>query len=242
MDEAGRDAVVLTLMTAIHAIDAGTDFAAQAADAIVVSINSHIADHGQCIIGLSGGGTPQPVYDALGQLNLNWSRIRLFLIDERYIAADHADSNQRMIRDTLLKTATLADEQICFPDTSLPLEDCVTDYANRLRQQWADRLPDLMILGMGPDGHIASLFPPVPDELMDDSRLVAHTTTDSFAVHDRITLTLNPITAAGTHIILLKGADKRLLWNEMLQSTEDERRWPMKRILERPEVTVIFGD
>jgi 6-phosphogluconolactonase/glucosamine-6-phosphate isomerase/deaminase len=106
---------------------------------------------------------------------------------------------------------------------------------------WNNHLPDVMIVGMGPDGHIASLFPPLAENLMDDTRLVAHTTTDTFAVHDRITLTLNPITAAEHHVFLLKGEDKKQLWEEMMDSAENEQRWPAKRIVDHSHVTVVFG-
>jgi 6-phosphogluconolactonase len=223
-------------------IDAGPHFAQQAAEVIADVINRNIAERGECIVGLSGGGTPKPVYEALGHMPIDWTKAWLFLIDERYIAADHANSNQRMIRETLLANASVPENHLCFPNPSLPLKQCIDDYTVRLKQQWSVHLPDLMILGMGPDGHIASLFPPLAGNLMDDMRLVAHTTTDAFAVHDRITLTMNPIAAASAHIFLLKGDDKKRLWDDMLKRPENERRWPAKRILEQPNVTVITGD
>ncbi len=223
-------------------IDAGQNFNRKGAEIIASVINICIAERGECIVGLSGGSTPQPVYEVLGRMDVDWTKVRLFLVDERHVPANHADSNQHMIHETLLAHASVPDDHLCFPDCSLPLKQCVEDYATRLKKQWGEHLPDLMILGMGPDGHIASLFPPLEGGLMDDTRLVAHTTTDSFAVHDRITLTLNPIAAATSHVFLLKGGDKRRLWEEMLQRPENERRWPAKRILEQPNVTVVTGD
>ncbi len=222
-------------------ISAGSSFAQRAAEVIADVIGNSIIERGECIVGLSGGGTPKPVYDALGIMPIDWTKVRFFLIDERYVPADHADSNQRMIRETLLRHASVPEANLCFPDCALPLKQCLNDYTTRLKEQWNTHLPDLMILGMGPDGHIASLFPPLAGNLMDDTRLVAHTTTDAFAVHDRMTLTLNPIAAASSHIFLLKGEDKKRLWDEMLERPENERRWPAKRILEQPEVTVVTG-
>ncbi len=217
------------------------DFTQKAAGLIAANINSCIIDRGECILGLSGGGTPKPVYELLGKEQIDWKKVKIFLTDERYISPGHLESNERMIRQTLLAHAKIPGENICFPDTTLPIDECMANYTHGLKEQWSEHLADLIILGMGIDGHITSLFPPVAPSLMDDTQLVAHTITDQFAVHDRITLTLNPIAAANAHVFLLKGEDKKQLWEEMLASDEDEHRWPAKRILEQEDVTVIFG-
>lgn len=217
------------------------DFTQKSAEWIANKINQILEERGACIIGLSGGSTPQPIYTLLGQKEIDWSKVFIFLIDERYVPARHADSNQKMVRESLLAHAAIPALNICFPDTSLAIGTCMQQYTIDLQRQWADHLPDLMILGMGPDGHIASLFPPVADDMMDDTRMIAHTITDTFAVHDRITLTLNPIACANSHLFLIKGDDKKQAWEEILTSTEDKHRWPAKLILEQPDVTVIMG-
>lgn len=225
---------------AIHTSSA-IDFTQKSVEVITAKINACITERGACIIGLSGGSTPQPVYALLGQQDIEWNKVSIFLLDERFVPADHADSNQKMVRDTLLAHAAIPKLNICFPDTSIHIGSCIQLYTIDLQRQWFNHLPDLMILGMGTDGHIASLFPPIADDLMDDTRLIAHTTTDAFAVHDRVTLTLNPIAAANAHLFLLKGDYKKRVWEEMRASNEDEHRWPAKRILEQPDVTAIFG-
>lgn len=215
------------------------EFIAQSVAWITTQINAAIDEHGSCIIGLSGGKTPCDVYTALGKEDLDWSRVHIYLTDERYIAATHADSNQKMIRDTLLANATIPESNIVFPDTSLPLEDCIDDYAMRLQVQWADYLPDVCILGIGHDGHITSLFPPLSDNALGDEQLVIHTTTEKFAVRDRISLSLNAVTVASAQLMLMKGAEKKAIWEEMMNSDEDERHWPMKRVIETGDVTAI---
>jgi len=226
----------------LEGIHAGSDFTQKSAETIAAIVTRCIAERSQCILGLSGGTTPEPIYTLLGKMPIDWNKISIFLVDERYVPADHAESNQGMVRESLLKHATIPEAQICFPDTSLPIDECMAQYTADLKTQWDTHLPDLMILGMGPDGHIASLFPPLAEELMNDTRLIAHTTTNQFAVHDRIGLTLNPIAAAGSHVFLIKGEEKRRVWEEMLASTEDEKQWPAKRILSQHEpVTVIMG-
>lgn len=231
-----------TSMT-IHTIHTSSplDFTQKSAEWIAEKMNRTIEERGACIVGLSGGSTPQPIYTLLGQMDIDWSKVSIFVIDERYVPVAHTDSNQKMVSETLLAHASIPKLNVCFPDTSLPIGTCMQQYTIDLQRQWADHLPDLMILGMGPDGHIASLFPPVVDNLMDDTRMIAHTITDTFAVHDRITLTLNPIACANSHLFLIKGEDKKHVWDEMLASTEDAHRWPAKEILEQPDVTVIYS-
>lgn len=215
-------------------------FIERSVDILADRIRAAITDHGRCILGLSGGNTPRPIYAALGQRSdIDWSAVHVFVIDERYVPADAPDSNQRMVRESFLTSASIPASGIVFPDTSLSIDDCIVDYTQRLQMQWADRLPDIITLGFGDDGHTASLFPPLRDDALGDERLVIHTTTDRFAGHDRITLTLNPIAAAQSHVLFLSGATKKDAWEEMLQSNEDERRWPLKRILGQQDVTVV---
>ncbi len=216
-----------------------SDFTHLSVELLTHRINVSIAERGQCILGLSGGSTPRPVYEELGRQAIDWKRVFVHLIDERYVPANHQDSNQRLVRDTLLMSAKIPEANLVFPDTTLPLDECVRDYDGQLRALWTEHLTDINVLGMGNDGHIASLFPPVEAHHLDDTELVAHTTTDQFIVHDRITLTLNPICGAGSHIFLLKGADKKRVWEDMIASTEPESRWPAKRILEQEEVVVV---
>jgi 6-phosphogluconolactonase len=219
-------------------------FVTHAVELLGSLISAAISDHGSCILGLSGGSTPRPVYEALGkeQKPIDWFKVHLFLVDERYVPPDDPRSNQFLLRSTLLMFAPIPASQLYFPDTSLSIEECTQEYAQHLHGLLhAQRhLPDLVTLGLGEDGHVASLFPPLPQHLMDDTHLVAHTTTNTFEVSDRITLTLNPIAAVGSHVFLLR-RNKKQVWDEMLASPEGETRWPAKRVLEQPDVTVIWG-
>jgi len=221
--------------------DGAEDFIRQSSACIGQVITETIRKRGQCIVGLSGGSTPGPVYEALGKADLPWDKVHIFLVDERYVPPDHAESNQRMISATLLREAPIPPGHICFPDTALPLSQCIERYALNLHTLCSDHLPDLVILGMGEDGHIASLFPPVPELALGYQALIIHTTTDVFAVHDRISVSLNLLAASESQIFLLKGAKKKNIWKEMLASEDDDQRWPAKRILKGERSTVIWG-
>ncbi len=224
------------------------DFTSRAVTFLVEKINAAIAERGECIVGLSGGSTPKPIYEELGKQNLDWSKVHFFLIDERYVDPSSPDSNQKMIRETLLNGVTLrsgrprleGQSNFIFPNTTLPLDECIHKYAFDLHTLWDEYLTDVTVLGMGDDGHIASLFPPLAENLMDDSALVHHTITDKFAIHDRITLSLNAVASTNSSLMLLKGDAKRKVWDEMMASSEGEARWPVKRVMEVGEVTVMW--
>ncbi|NLG06853.1 6-phosphogluconolactonase, partial [Candidatus Peribacteria bacterium] len=139
------------------------EFTAQSVVILQQKILNAIEQYDSCILGLSGGSTPRPVYEELGQRSdIDWQKVQLFLVDERYVPPDHAESNQKLVRDTLLKHADVPPDQCYFPDTSLGIEDCVLAYARSFVDLFAARPPDVMVLGLGPDGHTASLFPPLP--------------------------------------------------------------------------------
>ena len=209
------------------------DFVVQGVTVLKERIVQSIEEFGSAIVGLSGGSTPKAIYTALGKEDIDWSKVYLFLVDDRYIDKDDADSNQKLIRDTLLMHAAIPEEHILFPNTTLDLEECIADYEAKLAELLSKGIPHIVTLGLGSDGHIASLFPPVPEEGYGD-HLVIHTETDDFAVHDRISTTMVVIGSADRKIFFLKGKEKEVIWDEMMQSqdAEDMDRWPAKAALQ----------
>jgi len=205
------------------------------------SIQDAISKRGECMLGLSGGSTPHPIYELLGKEEIDWAKVTIFLVDERYVPTDDDKSNQKMVRETLLNNASIPESNIILPNTKLSLEECVDDYTKKIKQMIDAQgyLPDVVTLGFGEDGHIASLFPPVSDAALSDQHFALHTQTDKFDVKDRITLTLNVIASAQNHIFFLKGEGKKKVWEEMMESKEDERRWPGKRVIESETATVV---
>ena len=201
-----------------------------------------IEKRGKCVLGLSGGSTPRAIYTALGELKIiEWEKVTIFLVDDRYVPADHDESNQKLVRETLLSNASIPESQIIFPDTSLALEECIEDYDHRIGQLLSDDI-DVIVLGMGEDGHIASLFPGDIDALLEGvkpgghaprkDRSVIHTTTDRFAIRDRITVSLPVLTGAGKTLFLLKGDGKKKIFAEVLSANVDPMEYPAHALLE----------
>jgi len=218
---------------------ADEEFIQKSAETIAEKITAAIKKNGECTLGLSGGSTPKPVYEALGKnKDIDWQKVKLFLIDERYVPSDNDDSNQKLVRDTLLKNADVPDEQCYFPDTTLPIDDCVLAYARVFVDLFSKRSPDVMVLGMGTDGHVASLFPPVPEGAFGEV-LALHTTTDDFAVRDRISISPLMLMASQWHVLLLKGEEKRKIFDECVNAELDPARWPLHVALGTERVTVI---
>jgi len=205
-----------------------------------------IQERGKCLLGLSGGSTPGPIYEQLGKFgDIAWEKVWIFLVDERYISKENKDSNCNLVSRTLLLSAgdKIPRDHVIFPNTELPLQECVADYGNQIKALIDNHgSPSILTLGLGPDGHIASLFPPVVKEGFEDGKPVIHTTTTKFAVADRFTLTMPIITSAHQHVFFMKGKDKLDVWSQMLQTAnEGHERWPALDVLKQGHTNLILG-
>ncbi|MEQ1849618.1 MAG: 6-phosphogluconolactonase [Candidatus Peribacteraceae bacterium] len=190
-------------------------------------------DDGIITIGLSGGSTPVALYNALGaDDSLPWDQFRFFLVDDRYVPSDHADSNQRLVRSTLLAHHHA---KLLAPDTTLDLPQCVQDYDERLQ----GIIPDLVILGMGDDGHIASLFPPVSPDAFGEATVI-HTTTENFSVHDRLSVTLPFLESAKHRLFLISGEKKIALFRSQEHENQDPSMFPAHALFDQ-RTTWLLG-
>lgn len=184
-------------------------------------------------ISLSGGNTPKPIYEALRKSDIPFERIHFYQVDERYIPKDHPESNYKLIKETLQKP-------FHFFDTSLPIEEALTQYEKELPEKF-----DLTILGIGADGHTASLFPHSP-ALNETTRKVAHTTTDQFTIKNRLTLTFPAIMESKILLILLKSVNKENILKELIINQENTppnkeiMELPAKKLLTHPNLYVFY--
>ena len=224
-------------------IDAADDheFATKATVLLSKQIQFFIKEHGNCLIGLSGGSTPKPVYQMLAkEKGIDWGRVTLFLVDDRYVPSTHEDSNQHLVRTTLLQHLHVQ-RHVIFPHTHLPLEECVTNYDERLSEVLIKDTADIVVLGMGDDGHIASLFPPVTEEAFEPELFAIHTTTERFNVRDRISVTLPVLVKSKMSVFLLKGEEKQRVWDTMISDKRDSRRWPAQSVLAEERSFAVIG-
>ncbi len=150
---------------------------------------------------LAGGATPRPFYERLATIDYPWAQTDVFFGDERCVPPDHPDSNQRMAREALLSHVPAVAHV-------MPGESCdARRYEGELRRFFGAGAPefDLVILGLGEDGHTASLFPGDPALDVTDRLVVPVSRPD----HARLTLTLPVLSAAGHVLFLVAGESKR---------------------------------
>ncbi len=213
-------------------------FVEQGTHVLIESVSHCIKEKNRCFLGLSGGSTPQPMYEGLATSKwIDWTKVSIFLVDERYVPITHQASNQRMVRESLLAKIKVSEKQLLFPDTSLPIDECVQQYESALATLLQRGVPDIVTLGLGEDGHTASLFPPLTDDAL-GSRLVIHTETERFAVRNRISLTLPILEQSTGRIFFLAGHKKKMLWEKMLDAPKDIVRFPAQTLMDE-KTTVV---
>ena len=162
---------------------------------------------------LSGGSTPRAAYRLLANRDLNWGCAELFFSDERFVPPDHKDSNYRMVHDTLLAGGNVHPLKLLAIPTDVSPQSAADRYDETLRQQYgAGALEDgvplfhLTLLGLGDDGHTASLLPGQP-VLKERERWVA--AVPQGRDEPRITLTYPALESSALIIFLVSGAGKR---------------------------------
>lgn len=188
---------------------------------------------------LAGGATPMPLYAALAESSvIDMSQMHLYTIDERYVPRTHRDSNFTNIQNAFAKSSVPID--LHGFDTNLEIGAALSRFEEELHTVPSQSF-DIAIVGIGTDGHVASLFPE-SDGLYESNRLVAHTTTETLAVRDRLTVTLPVIMKSKHVLVLLQGAQKKMMLEDVLQSEKTIAQLPAKALLNHPNISVYLFD
>ncbi len=210
---------------------------AGAADTLVAAAQQAIAERGRWTWALAGGSTPEGVYALLGAAprrdQLDWSRVFIFWGDERCVPPADEQSNYGMARRALLDRVPIPAANIHRMRGELAPESAAHLYGRDIRavfdidgHQWPQF--DTMLLGLGADGHTASLFPG-SDILERHESLVAETWVAKLSQY-RISLTMPTINAARDKLFLVAGADKATVVREIVQATGKVAEYPAARI------------
>jgi 6-phosphogluconolactonase len=213
--------------------------AGRAAQYFVEMAGEAVAGRGRARIAISGGSTPKATFQLLADPNqpwryrMPWENLDLYWVDERTVPPEDADSNYHMTREALLDTAPLRPEQIHRMEGELDPEVAAARYEAELRNSFrleGAEIPrfDLIALGMGPDGHTASLFPHT-QAIHEMTRLVTANHVPQQNTW-RITLTWPVINHASSVFFLIAGADKAEILKEVLIGPRDPDRLPSQLI------------
>ena len=201
-------------------------------------LETAIAQTGRATIALAGGSTPKPLYAALGQQALPWDAIHIFWGDERYVPPTDADSNEGMARQVWLNQVPFPPENIHPMPTDAADPAIAADQHDQHLRQFFQVAPgefpalDLILLGMGDDGHTASLFPNTTALTVSD-RLV---TVGQKANQPRLTFTAPFINQAHHVMFLVAGIDKQSALQQVLAPTGDSTTYPSRLIQPQGEL------
>lgn len=197
-----------------------------------------IAARGRFRIALAGGSTPRALYPALVR-GVDWTRAAVFFGDERAVGPTDPQSNYRMARETLLDPAAVPDANVFRWVGEAPdLDAAARDYQEALTTNAAPPWLDLALLGLGPDGHTASLFPGTT-ALAEASRLAVAVDVPAQGVH-RLTLTYPALCGAGDVCFLVTGREKASALAAVLRRSAPDL--PAARIMRREGPVTVFCD
>ena len=215
--------------------------AAELAQGIAASLAEAIAARGRALLALSGGSTPKRMFEALAAIELDWRKVTVVPVDERWVPEDHERSNAKLIRDHLLKDRA---REAGFVSIHAPTETPETGMAEVAARLRALPLPfDVLTLGMGTDGHTASFFPG-GDNL---ARATARDTPELVvpmrapgADEPRVTLKLPLILDARRIVLHIEGAEKRAVL-ETAQAGGDVDDMPVRAVLGAAPLETVWA-
>jgi 6-phosphogluconolactonase len=206
-----------------------------AADLFAERAAQAVADHGRCAILLAGGETPRRTYELLAEEPLRdqvpWGSLHLFWGDERSVPPDDPRNNARMVHRALLDRVPVPAGQVHPIPGDRDPRQAADEYEELLSRFFAGAAPrfDLVLLGLGDDGHTASLFPDSP--VLEERQRWASATRRAGEEIGRVTLTPPLINQAELVVFLVAGDDKATVLREVLENYPDPRSRPARMIM-----------
>jgi 6-phosphogluconolactonase len=215
----------------VETYDSPQELAEAAGRAFVEGATRAIAERGRLAVALAGGSTPKATYEVLARDHagdVDWPNVHVFFGDERTVPPDHEDSNYRMAREALLDHVPVG--SVHRMRGELPPDEAAASYEEDLEEFFAEVPPvlDLVMLGIGDDGHTASLFPETPALGVTDRLAVANPVAKLDTT--RLTLTVPVLNAAREVRFLVAGAGKADALSEILEGEADPRQYPAKLV------------
>lgn len=224
----------------IKVLPDAASLAREAGERIATAAVEAINTHDTFSLALSGGATPKPIYELLAQepfrSRVDWNKVEIYFGDERCVPPDSPQSNYRMANDALLSRVPIAAGNVHRIRGEIDPNEAAKEYGQMLKERFGDGGLDLVLLGMGPDGHTASLFPGTQALHEAHHRCVANFVPKLNAW--RVTLTAPFINRSKQVMLLVAGADKSQILSKVLEEPADAERYPVQSI--QPEGRLIW--
>jgi 6-phosphogluconolactonase len=239
----------LTSSTEIRISTTPQELFAAAAEEVAHSVNEAVSERGRFTLALSGGSTPKSLYNLLAtnaRTSLPWDKMFFFWGDERHVPPTDADSNYRMVDEAMLSKVPVPTGNVFRFAAENPDAAAVAQaYEETLRKFFelkAGELPrfDLIFLGLGPDGHTASLFPGTAG-LQEKSRLVIANWVEKLKT-SRLSFTYPVLNAGRTVAFLVSGTDKAAVLHTVLEENAPGEQYPAKLVQPKDGKLIWFLD
>jgi 6-phosphogluconolactonase len=210
------------------------------AETVASRLKSAIAERGEASIAVSGGSTPENFFTVLSRADLDWGKVSVTLVDERWVSSDNERSNARLVAETLLTNRAAAARFIPLYCNATRPEDGIPATLAALATV---PMPfDVAVLGMGTDGHTASFFPGgdhLVEALDPDNPALLTAMTAPGAGEPRVTFTLAPILASGMIALHIEGEDKKTVFEQALADGPEEDM-PVRAVLRSSRPVTVF--
>jgi 6-phosphogluconolactonase len=214
----------------IEVYQSAVELEQNAAEKFILMINKAIEERGVCFVALSGGETPRPVYRLLGTAlmkdRVEWDRVHLFFTDERSVLTTDLQSNYGMINRELISHINIPPKNVHRIEGEKKPEIAAADYERELREKFNNKIVrfDVVLLGLGEDGHTASIFPGT--EVVEEEKAFVAAVFVPRLDSWRVTLTLSSINNARNVLLLVSGKKKAGIVQQILKAPSPVNNLP----------------
>ena len=219
-----------------HFYDSREEASAAAAEHIADALTRRLDRQKAASLVVSGGTSPVKCFEALAHKDIDWSRVGILPSDDRWVPGEHDDSNERLVRDKLLVNGAASAELLPFFASEVSVEERAAALDQEIR--FVPFPFACSLLGMGADGHFASLFPDAENlaEGLDlESRTLCLPVKTAASPHARISLTLAALSRSDEIVLLFFGSEKRIIYDK---AKAGNARYPVTRLLRQKRAPV----
>jgi len=206
---------------------------------IIKDLEESIEEKNKATLLVSGGNTPKPLFEKLSNIDFSWDKVTIALVDERWIENTNCQSNENLVREYLLKNFAAKAKFIGMYISNKEAVDCEVDCSNRYKEFFPF---DVVVLGMGTDGHTASLFPENPKlkEAFDlNKETLCISIEPQTAPYTRMSLTLRAILSAKKLYLHMEGNEKLKVFQDAFKNT-DIYKTPISAVVNSDKNIEVF--